>query len=82
MANVERIAGEIKALGREAVFFNVNAADAEKRAEIVGQMAQLLEERGEVGHPARAPPLARVRHAQALRRRSDEGGRHDRRRWT
>src|SRR5262250_608501 len=32
MANVERVTGEIKALGREAVFFNVNAADAEKRA--------------------------------------------------
>src|SRR5215510_2791778 len=33
LGNVERITAEIKALGREAVFFNVNAADAEKRAE-------------------------------------------------
>src|SRR2546421_12015242 len=49
MANVERITGEIKALGREAVFFNVNAADADKRAEIAGQMADLLEKRGESG---------------------------------
>src|SRR5881296_1076003 len=47
--NVERITSEIKALGREAVFFNVNAADADKRAEIAGQMADLLEKRGESG---------------------------------
>src|SRR5881296_3952153 len=47
--NVERITSEIKALGREAVFFNVNAADAEKRAEIAGQMAETLEKRGEPG---------------------------------
>ena len=49
LGNVERITGEIKALGREAVFFNVNAADAEKRAEIAGQMAEILEKRGEAG---------------------------------
>ena len=49
LGNVERIVGEIKALGREAVFFNVNAADAEKRAEVVGQMERVLEERGEAG---------------------------------
>src|SRR5262252_3795194 len=36
LPNVERITGEIKALGREAVFFNVNAADAEKRGEAGG----------------------------------------------
>ena len=49
LGNVERITGEINALGREAVFFNVNAADAEKRAEIAGQMAEMLERRGEPG---------------------------------
>src|SRR5438445_112188 len=49
MANVERITGEIKALGREAVFFNVNAADADKRAEIAGQVADLAEKRGSSG---------------------------------
>ena len=31
LETVERITGEIKAMGREAVFFNVNAADTEKR---------------------------------------------------
>jgi len=47
--NVERITGEIKGLGREAMFFNVNAADADKRAEVAGQMAEVLEKRGESG---------------------------------
>src|SRR5882724_6174629 len=34
LPNVERLASEIKSLGREARFFNVNAADEEKRAEV------------------------------------------------
>jgi len=34
-SNAERIAGEIRAAGRRAEFFNVNAADDEKRAEVV-----------------------------------------------
>jgi NAD(P)-dependent dehydrogenase (short-subunit alcohol dehydrogenase family) len=50
LPNVERIAGEIKALGREARFFNVNAADPEKRAEVVAEMQKVLETRGEAGH--------------------------------
>jgi enoyl-[acyl-carrier-protein] reductase (NADH) len=49
LPNVERIAGEIRALGREVVFFNVNAADAEKRAEALDQIARHLEARGEPG---------------------------------
>src|SRR5437773_8449087 len=49
LGNVERIVSEIKALGHEAVFFNVNAADPDKRAEVVSQMERVLEERGEVG---------------------------------
>jgi len=35
LPNVERIIGEIKNLGSEAVFWNVNAADGEKRKEVV-----------------------------------------------
>ncbi len=49
LANVERITGQIKALGREAVFFNVNAADEERRAEVAEQMQKILEQRGEAG---------------------------------
>jgi NAD(P)-dependent dehydrogenase (short-subunit alcohol dehydrogenase family) len=49
LANAERIAGEIKAAGREARFFNINAADPEKRAEALDEMARILEARGEQG---------------------------------
>jgi len=49
LPNAERIAGEIRALGREARFFNINAADAEKRAEIGAEMQRTLEARGETG---------------------------------
>jgi len=49
LGNVERITGEIAARGREARFFNVNAADAEKRAEVTAEMQKVLEQRGETG---------------------------------
>jgi len=49
LENVERIIAEIKALGREAAFFNVNAADAEKRQEVLEQMEKVLADRGEPG---------------------------------
>jgi NAD(P)-dependent dehydrogenase (short-subunit alcohol dehydrogenase family) len=49
LANVERIIGEIKGLGREAIFFNVNAADAEKRQEVLDQLEKALADRGEPG---------------------------------
>jgi enoyl-[acyl-carrier protein] reductase III len=38
LPNAERIVSEIKAAGREAVFYNVNAADAEKRQEILREI--------------------------------------------
>lgn len=49
LANVDRITEGIRACGREAVFFNVNAADAEKRQEVLDQIARTLEARGEPG---------------------------------
>jgi NAD(P)-dependent dehydrogenase (short-subunit alcohol dehydrogenase family) len=49
LPNVERIVGEIRALGREAIFFNVNAADAERRSETVTALQRVLEERGAMG---------------------------------
>ena len=49
LGNVERITGEIAARGREARFFNVNAADAEKRVEVAAEMQKVLEQRGETG---------------------------------
>jgi len=45
--NVERIITEIKRVGREAVFFNVNASDPEKRGEVLDQMEKTLADRGE-----------------------------------
>jgi len=47
LPNVERIVGQIKGMGREAMFFNVNAADPEKRREVLDQIQAKLEERGE-----------------------------------
>jgi len=46
LPNVERIQEEIAAAGARAVFWNVNAADAEKRAEVVAGMKQVLAEEG------------------------------------
>lgn len=49
LANAERIAADIRALGREARLFNVNAADDERRAEVAGEIARTLSERGQLG---------------------------------
>lgn len=48
MGNLERITGEIKAKGREALFFNVNAADPEKRREVLDAFTERHGELGEV----------------------------------
>src|SRR5713101_1385714 len=49
LPNAQRVAADIQAVGREARFFNVNAADEEKRAEVAGEMERLLHERNELG---------------------------------
>jgi len=49
LPNVERLASEIKSLGREGRFFNVNAADEEKRAEVATEMERVLRERNQMG---------------------------------
>jgi NAD(P)-dependent dehydrogenase (short-subunit alcohol dehydrogenase family) len=50
-ANVDRIVAEIAAVGRRAEFFNVNAADDEKRAEVLSAIAKTC---------GSEPPEARV----------------------
>ena len=40
--NVERIISEIKSYGSEPVFFNANAADDEKRSEIISSIKNKL----------------------------------------
>jgi NAD(P)-dependent dehydrogenase (short-subunit alcohol dehydrogenase family) len=42
LPNAQRIQDEIRAAGQEAVFFNVNAADAEKRATVVEAVQERL----------------------------------------
>lgn len=46
LKNAERIQDEIKAAGQEALFFNVNAADADKRATVVDAIAEQLSKDG------------------------------------
>lgn len=49
LPNVERITGEIRRLGVAALFFNVNAADPDRRAEVLDAVERELEARGERG---------------------------------
>jgi len=44
--NVDRIVGRVRELGREAWFFNVNAADAERRTEVLAEVTKRFAERG------------------------------------
>lgn len=46
IGNVERITSEIRSLGRQAAFFNVNAADETKRREVVAHITSATENRG------------------------------------
>jgi NAD(P)-dependent dehydrogenase (short-subunit alcohol dehydrogenase family) len=46
LPNVQRIMHEIEAFDRRAEFFNVNAADAEKRSEVLDRAAQVLQDEG------------------------------------
>src|SRR5215475_9072992 len=46
LPNVQRIMHAIEALGRRDEFFNVNAADAEKRSEVLDRAVQVLQEEG------------------------------------
>ena len=45
----QRVLADIEATGREAHFFNVNAADEERRGEVMGEMERVLTARGEMG---------------------------------
>ncbi|MGQ9526067.1 MAG: enoyl-ACP reductase FabI, partial [Armatimonadota bacterium] len=40
LENAERIVGEIRSMGRRALFFNVNAADADRRTEVLDVVAR------------------------------------------
>lgn len=49
LPNAHRVVAEIQALGREARFFNVNAADEEKRTEVGAEMERVLKQSNELG---------------------------------
>ena len=49
LPNAERIEAEVRRLGGHALFFNVNAADADRRKEVLDALARELEQRGETG---------------------------------
>src|SRR4030095_8831641 len=49
LPSAERVIAGIGALGRRAMFFNVNAADDARRAEVVAAMEQTLQEPGGAG---------------------------------
>src|SRR2546428_3164726 len=51
LPSAERVVASIEALGRRALFFNVNAADDAKRGEVVAAMERTLKESGGVGAP-------------------------------
>ena len=51
MANVEKLVDEIRATGAQAEFYNINAADAEKREETLDSIA---------GHVSKGPGTVRV----------------------
>jgi NAD(P)-dependent dehydrogenase (short-subunit alcohol dehydrogenase family) len=49
LPHAERVVAEVEALGRRARFFNVNAADPDRRAEVVAAMAKALAEHAQTG---------------------------------
>ncbi len=49
LPNAERIAGNIRRQGRDALFFNANAADPDRRAEVLDSVQKTLDARGEAG---------------------------------
>src|SRR5262245_11853236 len=49
LPNAERLVADIKAMGRQAHFYNINAADEEKRIEVSAEMERVLRERNQMG---------------------------------
>lgn len=45
LPNIERITNEIKSYGSQAVFFNVNAADSIKRAEVIDEIKKTVNDK-------------------------------------
>jgi NAD(P)-dependent dehydrogenase (short-subunit alcohol dehydrogenase family) len=50
LPNAQRVVAEVKEMGREAIFFNMNAADAKKRAQILDAVEERLKAEKEPSH--------------------------------
>ena len=74
LPNAQRVVAEVEALGRRAVFFNTNAADAAKRAACAGIDSRDAARAGRRRLRARVHALAGVRDAGAVHRRQPEAG--------
>ena len=64
LPHVHHIISEIEVTGRRAVFFNMNAADEEKRKEMLDRAERVLQEEGG-GRYSRPHAFPRVREGQA-----------------
>ncbi|HEY3378550.1 MAG TPA: SDR family oxidoreductase [Armatimonadota bacterium] len=49
MPDVEAVKSEIQSFGVEAQFFNINAADADKRRAVIAELSSIMSARGEMG---------------------------------
>jgi len=49
LPNAQRVVADVEALGREARFWNVNAADEERRAEVGAEIERVLKDKNEMG---------------------------------
>src|SRR3954451_22447813 len=56
MAHVDEIRSKIEGFGRQALYFNGNAADDEQRAKVIAGLKQAVGERGTVGVLIHSPP--------------------------
>ena len=61
MAHVDEIKAKIASFGREALFFNVNAADDDQRAHVVGELRAVLD-----GGASRRPYVRVMLHSLAF----------------
>ena len=66
LPNVERLVGDIRSLGREALFFNVNAADAEKRRDVLKALHPVFQKPGGPHDDSRAAPFPCLWHVEAI----------------
>ena len=58
IANVEKLTDEIRAFGRRALFFNVNASDSDRRSEVIHACGETIRSGGDSGFTVMLHSLA------------------------